>query len=1038
MSQLSWAEQQAEERWLTRRGGLCSLCNVQCRNSLSAISDHIMSPLHFARLVHQPFVHTLREYRYCGLCSSQNVQRASVRPHIEGRGHQQRLGRLDDQEIGRLDRLNSFLEQRDALDAIARRDDPPGQTSCCVVTGWFDGGEICRLCKARCRAGSIDSHLNGRKHFFTWREWLKGYYERSTWLTNRDELLQEIGDQEKPLPDIPPHADHPSPDRAGQPRMRIGQASPSPTLSLLSPSLPPPSPARPAVVASNSQPPHQSVIVGDLCNLCNVRIGRPGAGDPTPAIINTHVLGVRHRMRVQLIDSKWQGEQSIKSLNETAELAGVKTFIKCDSLEINATSASRELTLEVGREYEIRINIILTAVTFINSILTVPSLPLPTFNWKGFTRQRLDAKGWHIPTKVTPSTEHVGAHRTLIAVLCGVGVVAVLPLDVVVLPSGSVSTAQLLQPTSQYVPQQKRPLMDVHHNGAQIVDGEQLSSAQKAKDLYTRPLGYFDLPNYITAGMKDVKTLTRSLSSNTLNPFTYSQRFQMCLYLEEYQMMVDIQQYDMTATLTTSNEFLRLEVMGLAEARPSVLLGDRILLSKTPFDQLVQGRGVINAGYVHRVEENAVLLKFDRGFHASWMRGQQFHVRFTFNRLPLRRCHQVLSTITIPTAQRFFPSVAPTHTLISSTVPFNASPSLSGPDSFLSAYRVDIVSSVFQCNIWLITHVFFPKVTVVGLDTEFHEKSSTVVEMELIQIATDRAVMLFDLREVTNGSDLPSELRKLLQSRDIVKYVVGDRDNIHLTSVYDTPITGQVDVQKKVQNKLKLQLKPGLEKLVHGVLPDIPYVKNKLLQSSRIMWPLSDAMRDYAASDAVLALLVGKKLENMSFEQLRDGWTAAEMKVRPSGVESSPVVHSGVLMVSPISQEEKVAEASVAVRFINTNLNQYQQDAVRGMVDGHHHPHPYVLFGPPGTGPHSHSFHTPLRFINPLMSVLPTVLLFSSFCRKNHDGARGYWATVAARAEGRAEDSHSRHGAVQLRSRSPVRATWYEYGSFIFVSNECG
>jgi helicase MOV-10 len=76
-------------------------------------------------------------------------------------------------------------------------------------------------------------------------------------------------------------------------------------------------------------------------------------------------------------------------------------------------------------------------------------------------------------------------------------------------------------------------------------------------------------------------------------------------------------------------------VAGLAEGRPSVLVGDFILvkLHSGPSTDWYKG-------CVHEVHVDHVSLRFSSNF--STYRGKMFDVRFVLNRLPLRRMHQAL------------------------------------------------------------------------------------------------------------------------------------------------------------------------------------------------------------------------------------------------------------------------------------------------------------------------------------------------------------------------------------------------------------
>lgn len=70
-----------------------------------------------------------------------------------------------------------------------------------------------------------------------------------------------------------------------------------------------------------------------------------------------------------------------------------------------------------------------------------------------------------------------------------------------------------------------------------------------------------------------------------LNISNYSDRFHMLLYLEEIQAKLNMQNYDLERVCFRiagpGGEFLALEVPGLAERRPSLLVGDRVVTSSS-------------------------------------------------------------------------------------------------------------------------------------------------------------------------------------------------------------------------------------------------------------------------------------------------------------------------------------------------------------------------------------------------------------------------------------------------------------------------
>jgi putative helicase MOV10L1 len=86
-------------------------------------------------------------------------------------------------------------------------------------------------------------------------------------------------------------------------------------------------------------------------------------------------------------------------------------------------------------------------------------------------------------------------------------------------------------------------------------------------------------------------------------------------------------------------EFLGLKVPGLAEGRPSLIIGDRVILSEPG-----EYEGPRYEGCIHEVLNDEVLLKFQQNFHHDYL-GQDYNVEFTFNRTPMRRWHQSVNFV---------------------------------------------------------------------------------------------------------------------------------------------------------------------------------------------------------------------------------------------------------------------------------------------------------------------------------------------------------------------------------------------------------
>ncbi|EIN09075.1 P-loop containing nucleoside triphosphate hydrolase protein [Punctularia strigosozonata HHB-11173 SS5] len=144
-----------------------------------------------------------------------------------------------------------------------------------------------------------------------------------------------------------------------------------------------------------------------------------------------------------------------------------------------------------------------------------------------------------------------------------------------------------------------------------------------------------------------------------LTPSTYAKWFHMLLHIEEEKTRQDLERYSMYGvTLEPRPPRYRLQVDGLAEKRPSVLVGDFINVKFTSErdDKWYQGR-------VHELHNTSVDVRFSDSF--STFRGNSFDVRFVLNRLPLRRAHQAVA-IKYPLTHVLFPAtrdLAPLRTV---------------------------------------------------------------------------------------------------------------------------------------------------------------------------------------------------------------------------------------------------------------------------------------------------------------------------------------------------------------------------------------
>ena len=616
------------------------------------------------------------------------------------------------------------------------------------------------------------------------------------------------------------------------------------------------------------------------------------------------------------------------------------------------------------------------AIVRLLGVFAVPPLSLPGFNWRHCKHAILQPSTTSLLTAtIQPTSAELGRQRTLLVVCCAGGDSLALPLDVSVIPSDSRADVELLKATSAYTPKPSRvPTAASHVAEFRIIAGERPAGKLSAKQLYTRKLHHFDLPTWVTNSCTSKGSqpdAVVSALSATLTAASHASRFSLLLWLEEWQMLADIQSYDTQSAFSKHPDhrgLLALTVPGLAEGRPSVLVGDRILVSELPFDRSTPApSSALFAGFVWRVEQDWLYLRFHDDFLGRWLSGKKFYVRFSFDRVSMRRAHQGLTVPNAHTMQRFFspaPAVnpatpSPAASVVSSP-PRSQSQSASssvGKYDWLATFNLTLMNDCDECDKWIRENVLHAALDEVGLDLEFHSTGATEA-IALVQIATMYSCLVFSPGSVSSDK-LPRSLVYLLCSSDTRKLSVGHQDKEMMERCWRLRTARVVDIQQQLMQTLRMTRRPGLERMVNAFLPHLPYSKSKDLQRADFTtWPLPFDRTQYAASDAVLTLLLGQQLDDLSPPEMKkrwDTWAAGEAlrtkekekAFRPqSSTQPAPVI---------LPRQTELPE----VTFYNRRLNQPQQDAVRGVCAGLHHPFPYVVFGPPGTGSKRCS-HSPL------------------------------------------------------------------------------
>ncbi|XP_037369257.1 RNA helicase Mov10l1 isoform X2 [Talpa occidentalis] len=135
----------------------------------------------------------------------------------------------------------------------------------------------------------------------------------------------------------------------------------------------------------------------------------------------------------------------------------------------------------------------------------------------------------------------------------------------------------------------------------------------------------------------DVLTF-QPLLAELLNVNNYKEKFSALLWLEEIHAEIELREYNMSGvTLRRSGDLLALEVPGLAESRPSLYAGDKLVLKTQEYN----GHVIEYIGYVTEIREEDVTLKLNPEFERTY-NSEPMDVEFTYNRTTSRRCHFAL------------------------------------------------------------------------------------------------------------------------------------------------------------------------------------------------------------------------------------------------------------------------------------------------------------------------------------------------------------------------------------------------------------
>ncbi|KAK9292346.1 hypothetical protein L1049_020312 [Liquidambar formosana] len=187
---------------------------------------------------------------------------------------------------------------------------------------------------------------------------------------------------------------------------------------------------------------------------------------------------------------------------------------------------------------------------------------------------------------------------------------------------------------------------------------------------YKNKLPSFDIPNDVRELLEN-KQVPEVIKEGLMIE-NYVAYFSTLLMMEELHLEEEMRCYDMefVAMKRKGYQYLGLEVPGLAERRPSLVYGDFVFAKLASHNSEDTERPY--QGFICRVEADEVLLKFAKEFHTRHQNGNLYNVRFTYNRVNMRRLYQAVEGVHNLDTDVLFPSESTRRRLIKTTpvVPF--------------------------------------------------------------------------------------------------------------------------------------------------------------------------------------------------------------------------------------------------------------------------------------------------------------------------------------------------------------------------------
>ncbi|KAK8923982.1 putative RNA helicase SDE3 [Platanthera zijinensis] len=197
-----------------------------------------------------------------------------------------------------------------------------------------------------------------------------------------------------------------------------------------------------------------------------------------------------------------------------------------------------------------------------------------------------------------------------------------------------------------------------------------VAGSQPRRDRAGRKGTGFRLPLFpIAKGIREMVEAKRvpDFIMKGLSTLNYARYFSALISMEEIDLEEKMRAYDMESVTMRRryDQFLSLEVPGLAEKRPSLVRGDFIFVQLAT-DKL-EGISSPFQGFIHRVEADEILLKFDMILHQCHRDDRLYNVSFAYNRLNMRKLYSAVRAAERLGTEILFPVQSASRRVIKTT-----------------------------------------------------------------------------------------------------------------------------------------------------------------------------------------------------------------------------------------------------------------------------------------------------------------------------------------------------------------------------------